>query len=144
MRKDLKTGMIAGTALVVSALLLISVFSSSIEEERQQKSDSEHDGNASIQLTNLQSTTSTPAQSQVETQTRKKSSDNIVPDRTSPIPAEPQEHIHTVSEGETLTSISIEYYGSTGMWKKILNANDKIIKDADKLRPGMRLVIPKQ
>ena len=132
MRKDLKTGMIAGTALVVSAALLFSVFSSSIEEKHQQKITTEHNENTSIQLTNLQSTTSMPVQHQVETRARKNPSDNAVPDRTSPIPVEPQEYIHTVSEGETLTSISIEYYGSGGMWRRILNANAKIIKDADK------------
>ena len=78
MQKDLKTGMIAGTVLIVSASLLFSVFSSSIEERAQQEISADSVENTSFRLTDLQSTTSMSVQPQVETQTRKKPSDKFL------------------------------------------------------------------
>jgi len=49
---------------------------------------------------------------------------------------------HTVAGGETLSEISQRYYGTAGNWQKIFEANRKSIKDAHKLVPGTRLVIP--
>ena len=50
--------------------------------------------------------------------------------------------IHTIREGETLSGISREYYGSENKWQKILAANRNVIKDANKLQPGTKLIIP--
>jgi len=63
-----------------------------------------------------------------------------VPDFT--IRKEVEKQIHTIREGDTLCGISREYYGSENKWKKILNANRSVIKDANKLRPGTKLIIP--
>ncbi len=49
---------------------------------------------------------------------------------------------HIVQSGETLSKISSQYYGSAGKWQKILEANRQTIKDANKLTPGMKLIIP--
>ena len=49
---------------------------------------------------------------------------------------------HIVRTGETLSSISYRYYGSASKWQKIRDANRKTIKDANKLRPGIKLIIP--
>jgi len=49
---------------------------------------------------------------------------------------------HIVQKGETLSRISSQYYGSAGKWQKILEANRQTIKDANKLTPGMKLIIP--
>ena len=49
---------------------------------------------------------------------------------------------HTIREGETLSGISQEYYGSENKWQKILNANRNVIRDANKLKPGTKLIIP--
>lgn len=49
---------------------------------------------------------------------------------------------HIVRKDQTLSAISQEYYGSVNKWKKILDANRDIIKDANKLQPGMKLIIP--
>ena len=49
---------------------------------------------------------------------------------------------HIVRRGETLSEISDRYYGSANKWQKIYDANRKTIKDANKLRPGTRLIIP--
>jgi acetyl esterase/lipase/phage tail protein X len=50
--------------------------------------------------------------------------------------------VHVVRQGETLSGISSKYYGSTGQWRKIFEANRGTIKDANTVRAGTRLVIP--
>jgi acetyl esterase/lipase/phage tail protein X len=62
-------------------------------------------------------------------------------------PAAPAVHIqperfHIVGKGETLSKISYKYYGSTGKWRKIFEANRGTVKDANMVRPGTKLVIP--
>ncbi len=49
--------------------------------------------------------------------------------------------VHTVRSGETLSAIAQQYYGSANAWRRILDAN-KAIKDAHKIAPGTKLVIP--
>ena len=49
---------------------------------------------------------------------------------------------HVVAKGETLYDISSKYYGSGNRWQKIFNENKNLIKDANKLMPGTRLLIP--
>lgn len=148
MRKDLKTGIIVGAFFVSAALLLISVFGYNAEERRRRESAAESNKKTSAEFTSLQSTTSMPT---VDSQTKTEPEQKFAPPRnntsTNEVGSdrqEPQRQIHIVVEGETLTSISIDYYGEAVMWQKIINANKDIIKDADKLLPGMRLVIPKQ
>lgn len=49
---------------------------------------------------------------------------------------------HIVRQGETLSAIAQQYYGSSNDWRKILTANEKTIKDANKIAPGTKLIIP--
>ena len=49
---------------------------------------------------------------------------------------------HIVRQGETLSAIAQQYYGSPNNWRKILTANGKAIKDANKIAPGTKLIIP--
>jgi len=50
---------------------------------------------------------------------------------------------HTVRSGETLSSIARQYYGDDNKWHVIYEANRSIIgSDPDRLREGMKLVIP--
>jgi len=49
---------------------------------------------------------------------------------------------HIVRRGETLSTISAKYYGSENKWQKILDANRSQIKDANRLQPGTKLIIP--
>ena len=80
-----------------------------------------------------------------------------IPASTPPIAAEPnapdltiyeqQERIqttkfHIVRRNETLSAISQQHYGTANKWQKILQANKDVIKDANKITPGTKLIIP--
>jgi len=52
------------------------------------------------------------------------------------------ERFHIVRRGETLSDISYKYYGSADKWQKILDANRKMIKDVNKPKPDVKLIIP--
>jgi nucleoid-associated protein YgaU len=66
------------------------------------------------------------------------------PNLTSREKTEPSKttRFHVVRQGETLSAIAQQYYGSTNNWRKILAANEKTIKDANKIAPGTKLIIP--
>jgi len=49
---------------------------------------------------------------------------------------------HMVLDGETLSGISYQYYGSVNKWQKILDANRDVIKDVKNLKPRTTLLIP--
>jgi len=49
---------------------------------------------------------------------------------------------HTVVSGDTLARIARKYYGNSGNWPKILEANKATLDDPTKLKPGMVLVLP--
>ena len=55
-------------------------------------------------------------------------------------PAGPRSH--TVVSGDTLAKMARKYYGNTGQWPKILEANKGTLEDPTKLKIGMVLVIP--
>jgi len=56
-------------------------------------------------------------------------------------PAAPKTHV--VQRGETLSSISRQYYNTPGKWKIIWEANKQVIgRRPEDLRPKMKLVIP--
>ena len=50
--------------------------------------------------------------------------------------------IHIVQQGETLSQISERYYDSPDQWRRIFEANRDRINTPERLRPGIRLVIP--
>ena len=49
---------------------------------------------------------------------------------------------HTVATGESLSTIAKNYYGDEGKWRTIYDANRDVVKDPDRLKQGMKLVIP--
>ena len=52
------------------------------------------------------------------------------------------QRFHIVRRGETLSTISVKYYGSANKWQKILDANRSQLMDANRLKPGTKLTIP--
>ena len=51
--------------------------------------------------------------------------------------------VYVVQSGDTLGKISQKHYGSARHSNVIFKANGDILKDPDKLRPGMKLIVPK-
>ncbi len=60
----------------------------------------------------------------------------------APPPPPPAARTHVVAEGDTLTKISRKYYGTSGRWEDILNANRDVVKDEKSLVVGTSLKIP--
>jgi hypothetical protein len=52
------------------------------------------------------------------------------------------ENTHVVRNGETLSSISVQYYGNPSRWYDIYNANRDLINDAYEVEPGTEIIIP--
>ena len=49
---------------------------------------------------------------------------------------------YTVVKGDTLSAISLKYYGDANLYMKIYEANRGLLKDPDKIYPGQVLTIP--
>jgi nucleoid-associated protein YgaU len=62
------------------------------------------------------------------------------PAQAAPPPPAPRTYV--VVEGDTLTKISRKFYGSSGRWEDILNANHDVLKDERSLVVGSTLKIP--
>ncbi len=57
-------------------------------------------------------------------------------------PVVPAARLHVVVEGDSLTRISVRYYGTTNRWQEIYEANRETLRGENTLRPGQRLRIP--
>jgi TPR repeat protein/chromosome segregation ATPase len=60
-----------------------------------------------------------------------------------PAPAQAAEaRYHTVGEGDSLSRISMRYYGTPNRWQEIFQANRDVLQGSSALRIGMQLRIP--
>ncbi len=126
MPKDLKIGLFLGLALVTAAAIWLAVHSQSIRGRKP-----------SYDLVEQ----SKPANNVVSRLKQAPEADTSY--KNAEAAATQENEFHIIREGETLSLIASKYYGTAGNWLKIYNANSSIIKDADKLRPGTKIVIPK-
>ena len=60
---------------------------------------------------------------------------------TAPASA-PETRFHTVTEGDSLSRISMRYYGTPNRWQEIYSANRDVLQGSSVLRVGMQLRIP--
>ncbi len=51
---------------------------------------------------------------------------------------------YEVQEGDTLQKISKKFYGTYRKWKKIYDANEGAIKDPNRIKPGMIILVPEE
>ena len=69
-----------------------------------------------------------------------------VAEQTPAAPRQPEtiapSRTHVVRSGESLSSISQQYYGTPDAWQRIFKANAGTIKDASKIPLGATLIIP--
>ena len=157
MQKDLKIGMILGSVLAIIATVWLATRPSLSTKARMLHFHNAGPRQEPIEQTNfapnLPNTPSTGTTNEVEAE---QSSSLIrvdklqqptqlnLPDFTAYYKSEKikTQRFHIVGKGETLSDISYKYYGSANKWQKILDANRNVIKDANKLRPGVKLIIP--
>ena len=64
------------------------------------------------------------------------------PSPVSVAPPVPEVRTHVVQEGDSLTRISVRYYGTATRWQEIYDANREVLRGENALRPGQRLRIP--
>ncbi|HAZ09787.1 MAG TPA: hypothetical protein DCY56_01590 [Candidatus Omnitrophica bacterium] len=55
-----------------------------------------------------------------------------------------EKQYYVVQKGDTLQTISEKFFGTTQKWKSIYDINKHILKSPDRIRPGQKLVIPKE
>ncbi len=161
MQKDLKIGLGLGLTLVIASVLWLATRPSLRPEARMQQTPDTASRQQSTEQSVGPAIIKIPAPDSVAAQ-----SDNLnvspveisidatgagdeieknnPPDTTiyeQDEKIKPQK-FHIVREGETLSKISSLYYGSAGKWQKILDSNRNTIADANKIKPGMKLIIP--
>jgi len=132
MQKDLKIGMLLGLGLVTVVMVWLSTgpnLSRKAGSNPPQQEDSARSNNFSTNGLTVLST---------------EDNESKPPDLTIYEQAEKiqTQKFHIVRQGETLSNISHKYYGSANKWRMILDANRDVVKDANKLRPGIKLIIP--
>jgi nucleoid-associated protein YgaU len=157
MRNDLKTGMLIGVALVIGTILIMSVLPGASIESRLRQSttfqpDESTDETAIIDKAQIEGPSVGPDRRDKPGSPVKQPSEPATVEfdqiREAPIelpnvePAQ-QLQIHILSRTQTLSAIALMYYGNTHEWKRIVDANPNMITDENRLRPGMRLVIPR-
>jgi len=155
MRKDLKTGMLIGITAVTAAVVVMLVWGGQSVESRLIQSLTSVDGEtpvapASAGKEHLEPQPAEPERAEeywpaVE-QAGESAAVRIEAVALPELPKVEEEQdvqIHVVAGGQTLSSISLMYYGSSRHWRRIVDANAKVIADENRLLPGMRLVIPR-
>jgi len=141
MPKDLKIGLFLGLVLTISALLWLATRPSlspiarmsHIPNSASRRDSFDSPNDLTANETNIDENQPSAISPQL------KSTDSAQYEQAEKI--KPQK-FHIVLKGQTLTSISLKYYGSVDNWQKILDYNRKTIKDPNKLIPGTKLIIP--
>jgi nucleoid-associated protein YgaU len=142
MRKDLKIGTLIGLVLAAFGMIWLVTRPYLCTKARLLQADSTQPAQAQEQqfFTTEHSPVKPSAYAPSKSMTLVPSTPQQT--RTSQSNPEPAVKIHIVEKGQTLSDIAYKYYGSTGKWRKIFEANRSSLKDANTLIPGMRLTIP--
>jgi len=151
MQKDLKIGLILGLAIVSVAVLWLATRPSLTPQARMLDArGTAAAGGSAAQLGAAPNPVAAVDRRKRETfdtaaprvPTRRAITDERLQSDTAPATYAQRQRFHIVRDGETLSKISYDYYGSAGKWQRIFEANRQTIKDANVVRPGTKLIIP--
>ena len=146
MRKEFKIGMFLGLGLVLAGIIYLSMRKpASIESrtlEQTQPLAGQNlpttDANA-LSLTDMNRPAAVAAALDANAPAANTSADLTKFEQAQPIKTQ---RFYIVHKGDMLSTISQKYYGTTKKVNKIYEANKDVIKDKNRLKPGMKLVIP--
>jgi len=148
MQKDFKIGLAigailaAGTIIWLATLPNLSARARALQAASEATSSPKLPDNVSTQSLDIPPTPSIENQvlsiENPDTNNEQQTSNNEL--RT--MNTELTQRIHIVQRGDTLSSISAKYYGSSKQWRKILTANRNNLPDPNRLSPGTKLIIP--
>ena len=68
----------------------------------------------------------------------------VIPPGPEPKPPEPEPQSYTIQPGDTLSSIAKQFYGKSHLWRLIFEANQDILSEPSRIRPGQTIKIPSQ
>jgi nucleoid-associated protein YgaU len=139
-RKDVKTGMLIGLVLAVAGIALLlakrdsglGVSETGISLNQVENENGRSGDNAGPAFVYAQP--ASPPSGQPTATGSVNSSNPLVPVKAT--------RFHIVRDGDTLSSVSKKYYGTTSSAKKIFEANRNVLRDPDHLRAGTKLTIP--
>ncbi len=142
MRKDVKTGMLAGTILCLIAIVWFCAKQQIISQPLMKFESPNLVESENNEI--VETVLGTPPQGvpygtygENDEPVQQQSQKNKKPDITETFV------IHIVTGGQTLSDISKIYYDSPHRWKKIYEANkEQFPKGPDAIMPGMKLTIP--
>jgi 5'-nucleotidase / UDP-sugar diphosphatase len=149
MQKDFKIGLAIGVTLAAGAVLWLATLPSLSAKARalQVASGAERENDQLAAEGESVSSSHSP-----QTPTIASSPDAKIPNTNDEIRttsneqlttnSEPTQRIHIVQKGDTLSSISAKYYGSSRQWHKIVAANSDNLPNPNRLIPGSKLIIP--
>lgn len=137
MHRDVKIGMIAGLALAGGLMIYICTRPSLSPRARILKTE-QPDAPAQTEpdLYKPTSVEVSPPQTQGHLQRPVAPTDYQQEDRIK------TRRFYIVRKGDTLSAISLKYYGSANKWHKIYEANQDVLDNPDILKPGIKLIIP--
>ena len=159
MQKDFKVGMMVGMVALLGAMVWLSTRQGLGTQARLEKTHAQLLGrqrfNHSVSPATAPSEPNDnagapPAQeTQLEAPERPLTplSQELSPLRNTPVETRQKiktNLLHIVRSGETLSGIAQDYLGSSRHWRRLLEANRQVLSDPNKIRPGMKIVIPRE
>lgn len=118
-------------------------FARSFSESKEEGGQDEVFSSGLVVDLSINATPSSPESFQVEEKNKDELSSSNIKPNTFIQSSSLEPIIHTVQPGETLSSISIVYFHSARYWKEIYKMNKDVIPNKNKIKPGLKIKIPR-
>jgi nucleoid-associated protein YgaU len=147
MRKEFKIGMFLGLGLVIIGIIYLST-RPSVSPENRVLEQTQHLVGQNLPAVDMNAAAraevNRPAAVAAALDANAPSASNATSDLTKFEQSQPikTQRFYIVAKGDMLSTISQKMYGTTKKVDKIYEANRDVIKDKNRLKPGMKLVIP--